>query len=350
MNISQNLLVWYHQNRRDLPWRNVKNPYFIWVSEIILQQTRVAQGTAYYLRFINRFPDVDSLANASEDEVLKHWEGLGYYSRARNLHHAAKTIVEKFNGVFPHNYEQILALKGIGEYTAAAIASFAFAQRHAVIDGNVFRVLSRLYSIEHEASSIQGKKLSRQLAHEILNPSEPGLHNQAMMELGALVCTPTNPDCNACPVQEFCFAHKHNRINEFPVKKAKTKVQERFFIYFHIVTNDAGTIVIKRTENDIWKGLYEFPLIETQQAPSEFHAILNDLVHQFPFLQNMNVKTIYGPVKHILTHRHIFAWFVQINTERLNISTLPENWEYIQVSDLAQFAFPRIITRYLENT
>ncbi|MBV5343686.1 A/G-specific adenine glycosylase, partial [bacterium] len=263
-NISKALTNWYNQNKRELPWRDITDPYRIWISEIILQQTRVNQGMRYYLRFVERFPDVKTLAVAEEDEVLKYWQGLGYYSRARNIHKTAKIITEKHKGIFPKNHSDILLLKGIGEYTAAAICSFAYNQPYAVVDGNVFRVLSRVFGIETPIDSTSGKKEFTQLAEKLLDKKEPGLHNQSIMEFGALQCVPVQPDCGVCPLQTVCKAYSLNMADKLPVKATKTKVRERFFNYFYIEYQDK-IFIQKRSEKDIWQNLYELPLVESDK-------------------------------------------------------------------------------------
>ena len=260
------LIDWYAENKRDLPWRETKDPYRIWISEIILQQTRVAQGYDYYIRFMERFPDVFTLADADEDEVMKYWQGLGYYSRARNLHAAARSIREA--GEFPKTYEGVLALKGVGEYTAAAICSFAYDIPRAVVDGNVYRVLSRWMGIDTPIDSTTGKKLFAQLAQELMDKSRPALYNQAIMDFGALQCTPASPDCLSCPLADTCLALANRSVDTLPVKQHKTKVTNRFFNYIYVRTGGC-TFIRKRTENDIWKNLYEPLLIETDTDLSE---------------------------------------------------------------------------------
>ena len=228
---SEKIIAWYDQNKRDLPWRNTKDAYLIWLSEIILQQTRVDQGMDYYLKFAKEFPTVKHLAKADNEKVMKLWQGLGYYSRARNLHTTAKIISEKYHGKFPDEYSDILSLKGVGNYTAAAIASFAFNKPYAVVDGNVYRVLARVFGIESPIDSTQGKKEFETLATELLDRKKPASHNQAIMELGALQCKPVNPDCSICALNTMCFAYSKKRINELPVKAKKTKVRNRYFNY-----------------------------------------------------------------------------------------------------------------------
>ncbi|MGZ4118512.1 MAG: A/G-specific adenine glycosylase, partial [Bacteroidia bacterium] len=265
---SGKIISWYNKNKRDLPWRNTKDAYLIWLSEIILQQTRVEQGMAYYLKFASNFPTIKHLAKADNDKVMKLWQGLGYYSRARNLHTTAQIVADKYKGKFPDTYEDILSLKGIGDYTAAAIASFAFNKARAVVDGNVYRVLSRVFGIETPIDSSKGKKEFYALANELIDKKNPALFNQAIMELGAIQCKPVNPDCSVCPLNNMCFAFAKKRIADFPVKEKKTKVRDRYFNY--IVLNYKGkTAINKRGAKDIWHNLHDFPLIETAKELTE---------------------------------------------------------------------------------
>ena len=273
MEIRKNIRDWYHSHKRPLPWRETTDPYQIWVSEIILQQTRVIQGMDYYLRFLAKFPDLECLARADEDEVLKIWQGLGYYSRARNMHAAARYIYNNKEGIFPSTYPGILELKGVGPYTAAAVASLAFGEPRAVVDGNVHRVLSRLFGIE-EAQG--GYRISSRIAKEaekLLDQEDPGTHNQAIMELGAMVCTPAQPDCRECPVQNHCVANLQNRTAELPVRSRPVPKRRRYFHYL-VVQNGNGIWIGPRKEKDIWQGLYEFPLIETTR-PVSSRSMLN---------------------------------------------------------------------------
>jgi A/G-specific adenine glycosylase len=301
-----------------LPWREIRNPYYIWLSEIILQQTRVNQGLSYYLRFIEQFPEVKDLALAEEEEVLKLWQGLGYYSRARNIHTAAKTIVNSYNGVFPKKHEEILKLKGIGEYTAAAIASFAYNEPYAVVDGNVFRVLSRVFGISTPIDSAAGKKEFLNLATELLNKKEPGLHNQAIMEFGALQCNPAQPECDRCPLKHLCVAYQTQSTQLFPVKEKKTKQRNRYFNYLYIECN-GNTFLQKRTKKDVWQNLYEFPLIETKEPINiaeltesvEFNNIFKDIDDI-----EISNNTVY--IKHILSHQIIHTNFYTIKIKQLN--------------------------------
>lgn len=295
---------WYRQNARILPWRSTTDPYFIWLSEVILQQTRVDQGLNYYLRFTETFPKITDLANAEEDQVLKVWQGLGYYSRARNLHKTAKIVQENYHGEFPNNYNEIIALKGIGPYTAAAIASFAFNLPHAVVDGNVYRVLSRYFGIDTPIDSTEGKKIFQSLADELIPKDQPALFNQAIMEFGAIYCTPNNPPCENCILLDTCASGRYGLANKRPVKASKTKVRNRYLHYFHLVSNDE-IAVRKRGSNDVWEGLYEFPVIETE-APD-----LNP--DQLPSWIN-KINEVTFSAKHILSHQRIHARFYRIST------------------------------------
>lgn len=269
--LSSILCRWYARFGRDLPWRGTRDPYLIWLSEVILQQTRVEQGRAYYLRFAERFPRVELLAAASEDEVLKLWQGLGYYSRARNLHAAARQIVDEWGGRFPSDYAQVRRLKGVGEYTAAAVCSAAFDMPCAAVDGNAYRVLSRLYDVEEPIDTAAGKRCFARLAEETMRGAAPSVYNQALMDLGATVCTPRSPRCGECPWQDGCLARAAGTVALRPVKVGKTKVRERLFDYLHL-TSGGRTVMVRRGAGDIWQGLYEFPLVE-HDAPLDFGAL-----------------------------------------------------------------------------
>ena len=262
--ISGLLIEWYDENKRNLPWRDTSDPYKIWVSEVILQLTRVAQGLNYYLQFVEQFPTVNALAESSEEDVLKAWQGLGYYSRARNLHQGAKDVVALHKSKLPASYKEIISIKGIGEYTAAAILSIAYNKPFAVVDGNVYRVLSRLFAIDTPIDMSAGKKQFAKLAQNLIDVSNPAKYNQAIMELGALQCTPVQPLCDSCPLQYLCVAKQLNMQSEFPVKSKKVKVRNRYLHYFHI-EYEGYTYLNKRIGKDIWKNMYEFPLIETDQ-------------------------------------------------------------------------------------
>lgn len=323
---------WYRLNNRALPWRETNNPYFIWLSEIIMQQTRIEQGTNYYLKFIDAYPTVQDLALASEEDVLNNWQGLGYYSRARNLHFSAKYISNDLNGQFPSTYNDILLLKGVGTYTAAAIASFAFNERQAVVDGNVYRFISRLFDVPTPIDSTQGKKEFQILADRLIENADPGLHNQAMMEMGSLICAP-KPKCEECPVQIHCLALKNDTINERPIKSKKTKVRDRFFHYL-VYSFDHKTIITKRTEKGIWQNMYEFPLIETDSTKIPIE--IEDLV---VFSSEVH--------KHILSHQRIFAVFHHFKNAP---KTLQKNHLEIRKDEIQNYPLPRIIDRYLEDT
>jgi A/G-specific adenine glycosylase len=340
MNFSRQIADWYRQNKRELPWRQTTNPYFIWLSEIILQQTRVAQGMDYYLKFIDHYPTISDLANAEEQTVLNDWQGLGYYSRARNLHAAAKYIQTELNSVFPADYNTILSLKGIGSYTAAAISSFAFNLPYAVVDGNVYRVLSRIFDIELPIDSNEGQKMFIQIAQDLLDKDNPAIHNQAIMEFGALQCIPNSPNCGACVFQLECLALKNNTISIRPVKKGKTKIRNRYFHYFHF-NNGKEVILQKRIEKDIWQHLYEFPKIEfdSEQSIEEMKIFIEKKFSILP-------SNYYVHKKHILSHQHIYCTFWEFNE-------LPEkvedNWQLLNLSEFNNYPIPRVIDRYLEE-
>ncbi len=349
------LIAWYQQNKRDLPWRHTKNPYLIWISEIILQQTRVAQGYDYYRRFVHRFPDVFTLAEADEDEVMKHWQGLGYYSRARNLHAAAKSMAQA--GGFPTTYEGVLALKGVGEYTAAAICSFAYDMPYAVVDGNVYRVLSRWLGIETPIDSTLGKKQFAQAARELLDLKRPSLYNQAIMEFGALQCTPTSPHCAECPLADSCAALQQGRADALPVKQHKTKVTNRYFNYIY-VRMGAYTFINKRKGNDIWKNLYELPLIETDEdvadKPQLLFCRLEDMLGKTTFsdeendvLQGRNhrfLRLVRRGVKHVLSHRVIYANFYEVEIPQDSPSL--EGFLKVPIKELHKFAVSNLVSQF----
>ena len=345
--ISQLLIRWYKKNHRSLPWRETNDPYKIWVSEIILQQTRVIQGHDYYLNFIDLFPTVKALSQASETNVLKAWQGLGYYSRARNMHATAKIIVELFDSKLPETYKKIISLKGIGEYTAAAILSIAYNKPYAVVDGNVYRVLSRLFAIETPIDSSLGKKLFAELAQEILDVDNPGIHNQAMMEFGALHCTPTNPLCISCPLIHLCQAQMLNQQAFFPVKQKKSKVIKRYFHYFNI-DFQGYTFLNKREGDDIWKNMYEFPLIETDIETDFTELIKSELFAVLFSDADVTFQSKQKQVKHVLTHQHIYANFYEVNAVQLN-SYLDRNFLKVKIDDIQLFPISRLIHRYLEH-
>ncbi|MDR2385784.1 MAG: A/G-specific adenine glycosylase [Tannerella sp.] len=343
---SRNMQKWFVENHRELPWRETKDPYKIWISEIILQQTRVNQGYDYYLRFIERFPDIKTLATADETEVLRFWQGLGYYSRARNLHFAARQIVEYFGGIFPDTFSDVLKLKGVGVYTAAAVCSFAYNQPVAAVDGNVYRVLARLFDESAPIDTAEGQKIFANLAAEILDKHSPSAHNQSIMEFGALLCVPVSPDCNNCVLQDHCQAFAKKTVDSLPVKAKKTKVVERFFNY--IIINEKENIFIKkRIEKDIWRGLYDFPLIESGKLFSKNEFLENEQVKNLlRDVEKIFVNNFSATYKHILTHRKIFAQFIEIEIAPSS-KALEKQYIKIKHSDIANFPLPRLIDKYL---
>jgi len=345
---ADKIIAWYELNKRNLPWRNTKNAYHIWLSEIILQQTRVDQGKSYYLKFISEFPTVKHLAKANNDKVMKLWQGLGYYSRARNLHASAKQIVEKHKGNFPDTFEAILSLKGVGEYTASAVASFAFDLQHAVVDGNVFRVLSRVFGIDIPIDSTKGKKEFNKLANELLDKKNPALYNQAIMEFGALQCKPVNPDCSVCPLKNMCFAYSKKLVNQLPVKEKKTKTRNRYFNYL-VFNYKNKTIINKRTKKDIWINLYDFPLNENEKKTSELQFFKSKEWNSIIGKNKFVVKRVSPYYKHILSHQKIYARFFEIDCSKdINKLKTKESLLIPKLS-LKKYAVPRLIDIYINE-
>ena len=346
MNVFTNQVEqWYDQHRRDLPWRHTSDPYYIWVSEIILQQTRVEQGSGYYHRFVQRFPDIQSLASATEDEVLTYWQGLGYYSRARNMHAAARSM----NGTFPTSYEGVRALRGVGDYTAAAICSFAYGMPLAVVDGNVYRVLSRYFGIDTPIDTNDGVKVFKALAYEMLDKQQPALYNQAIMDFGALQCAPGKGHCDDCPWTETCEARRTARVELLPVKLHKVKQKERYFNYFFIVQG-ADTYINKRTKKDIWKNLYELPLIESDQTWSLDEVVASEqLTRLLSPVSELHLTMVQSGVKHVLTHRIINATFFRIDLP-MDVEPTGLN-QFIKVNrkSLSNYAFPNLVLRFLQK-
>ncbi|MBK8500464.1 MAG: A/G-specific adenine glycosylase [Flavobacteriales bacterium] len=334
---SRALLPWYRENRRDLPWRATTDPYRVWLSEVILQQTRVDQGLAYWHRFVKRYPTVKKLAAASEDEVLRLWQGLGYYSRARNLRVAAKQVVRAHGGSFPADYTTLKKLKGVGEYTAAAIGSICFGLPEPVVDGNVYRVLARCFGVATPIDSLAGRREFRELAAKLLDPTAPGDHNQAVMELGATVCTPKNPRCDDCPLKRKCIARVSKRIGALPVKDKKAKVRNRYFNYLHVEVN-GRTYFTKRSAKDIWQGLYELPLIESRKALTAC-SMEAELGRGWTSLGR--------PVrmKHILSHQVLHATFWRMKVPAG--ARRPTHWIAVPAGAIERYALPRLIERYL---
>lgn len=327
---------WYRLNKRDLPWRQTKDPFKIWLSEIILQQTKVEQGLSYYLKFTDHFQTAEDLAKTSEQEVLNLWQGLGYYSRARNLHFTAKTIVNEHKGTFPNTYTELLKLKGVGSYTAAAIASFCFDESVAVVDGNVYRVLSRVFDVKIAMDSSEGKKYFFDLAQNLIDKVEPALFNQSIMEFGALQCVPKNPNCEICPLESICLSKSNGTWMNRPVKSKKTSVKNRFF-HFLIFQKDQTTYLQKRSGKDIWQNLYQFPLIETQEDSE-----LNNFENYSPFPPSK----ISAEIVHVLSHQKIHARFYHFNQLPLLINS---DWMAVKIAEIQDFPIPRLIDRYLET-
>ncbi|MGB1043097.1 MAG: A/G-specific adenine glycosylase [Tenacibaculum sp.] len=322
MIFANQLIYWYLQNKRDLPWRKTKDPYHVWLSEIMLQQTRVAQGLPYFLTFTNEFLTVFDLANADESKVLKLWQGLGYYSRARNLHYTAKYIANDLNGVFPPNYKTLLSLKGVGDYTASAIASICYDEPVAVVDGNVYRVLSRFFGIATPINSTKGIKEFKELAQTLIDVSQPGTYNQAIMDFGALHCKPQNPLCDTCPLAESCVAFGKGLVKNLPVKEKKIKIKKRYFNFLVVVTEDNQTILEERKGKGIWQGLYQFPLIETKKSILE-----NDLMNEDGFLNLFSNNTVVSlfnskEIVHKLSHQHLITKFWIVKTKKVKQETI----------------------------
>lgn len=340
IDFSKRLMVWYQVNGRELPWRQTTDPYQIWISEIILQQTQVKQGMDYYHRFIRRFPNVQALASASEEEVLRLWQGLGYYSRARNLHAAAKTVVTEYNGQFPDQYETIIQLKGIGPYTAAAVASFAYNLQHAVVDGNVYRFLSRLFGIDFPIDSTAGKKHFHNLAQQLLNKEEPGMHNQAVMEMGALQCKPVNPDCSVCPFVDDCVAFTTGKVQMFPVKEKKIRQRHRYFSYLFILDKDQ-LVIQKREGSDIWQNLYELPLIESDK-PLSLKQLKIRMADRAGHVKLLDEK------KHILSHQVIHTRFYLVPQHGVEGKEKSSGMK-VPIEDLKHYPFPQLIVNFLNK-
>jgi len=335
---AQIITDWYLVNKRDLPWRNTNDPYKIWLSEIILQQTRVEQGLDYYLKFIANYPTVFDLAVASEQDVLNLWQGLGYYSRARNLHATAKYISSDLFGVFPATYSEIIKLKGVGPYTAAAISSFAFQEVKALVDGNVYRVLARYFDMDIAIDSTIGKKQFQALADELIDASKPDVYNQAIMEFGSQQCTPSAPNCMQCVLNDTCLSLKNGTVTQRPVKEKKTKVRDRYF-YFGIFKENDDIVIVKREERDIWQNMYQFPLIESTSRLTD-----SQIEEAFFELYQLRPISISLEVKHILSHQRIFAQFA-------HFSSLPTSGDFLRIKqvDLQNYPLPRLIDRFLEE-
>lgn len=344
--IADILIDWYELHGRDLPWRRTRDPYRIWLSEVILQQTRIAQGTDYYLRFVERFPDVGALAAAEEDEVLKLWQGLGYYSRARNLHAAARQVVARHGGRFPTDYADVRALKGVGDYTAAAVCSIACDAPCAVVDGNVYRVLARVFDLDLAIDTGQGRRAFAALADEQLDRRRPARYNQAIMDFGALQCTPVNPACSDCPLRDACLSLAAGTVARRPVKRGKTQVRPRYLNYLHLEC-DGRIALRRRPEGDIWQGLYDLPAIESDR-PLDF----TELIAERPFRELLGtlpyrlVRTT-RMSKHQLSHQTLHAVY-----HRLELDAWPPaagEWTVVSGDALGDYAIPRLLDRYFER-
>ncbi len=345
---TSKIIKWFEKTERDLPWRGTNDPYKIWLSEIILQQTRVSQGTPYYFSFVESFPTVQALANADEELVLRKWQGLGYYSRARNLHKCAKQVCEYYDGIFPESYDDLLKLPGIGPYTAAAIASIAFNLPHAVMDGNVQRVLARYLGIKENIAEGKVQKKIQIAANELIDPNKPGEFNQAIMDLGATVCVPANPQCDDCPVAESCYALSNSLQQVLPNKVKKIKRRKRYFYYW--VFQYQGKISLqKRGEGDIWNGLYEFKMTE-QKHKNSWEELLHE---EFPFLDDCDViiKDVYEFKKHVLSHQDIHSTFITIDINKSLYDQLKLNYSYQFYShdQIVQLPKPILIDKFLRE-
>ncbi len=339
MDFTNQLLNWYKKHKRNLPWRTTVNPYYIWLSEIILQQTRIEQGLPYYEAFTTKFPALKDLATANEDAVLKLWQGLGYYSRARNLHFTAQYIYNELNGVFPKSYTEIIKLKGIGPYTAAAIASFSYKEPVAVVDGNVFRVLARFFGIYDDIAITKTRTIFQNLANELISTKHPDLFNHAIMDFGATVCLPANPKCNSCIFNENCFAFLKNEVAQLPVKNKKISVKNRYLNYL-ILRKNNEIVIQQRTEKDIWQQLFELPLIET--AADNEEELFVHLSNLYP--NNSIKKVTANTIKHKLSHQQL-----HINFYEINVSKLTSNQKTSAINDLHNYAYPIVIWNFLKD-
>jgi len=366
---AERLMLWYEQNKRHLPWRDTDNPYFIWLSEVILQQTRVNQGLPYYLKFVEAFPTVQDMAAAEEQEILRLWQGLGYYSRARNMYHSAKMIVEKWNGSFPTSYKEILQLKGVGSYTAAAIASFAFSEDVAVVDGNVFRVLARIFGIEEDINSHKGQKMFNKLANELLPKGKSAVYNQAIMEFGAVHCKPVSPDCPTCIFTDKCLAFAQKKQEVLPIKIKKINTKYRNFTY--LVFEFENKFLMKlRTASDIWQGLYDFALLEENELNHDRFSLMTSIYKHLGEIGLLSMRsgqaldiqdgmlkeiTIHGeskPYKHILTHQQISARFIHLKLHSRELAQKiaeENNLQFYTLSQIYDLPKPILIVNYLKE-
>lgn len=341
---ANRLISWYHSNKRELPWRTANSPYYVWLSEVILQQTKVAQGLPYYNAFVEKYPTVQDLAKAREEEVLLLWQGLGYYSRARNLHHAAKYIIKELNGVFPDTFKSLLQLKGVGDYTASAIASICYNEPEPVVDGNVYRVLSRIFAITTTIPSSKAHKEFKELAGLLMDTTQPGTFNQALMEFGALQCTPHNPDCRQCIFKDKCLAFHKNRVHDFPIKRKKAKIRKRYFNYFVVLSNHDSLAIQQRLTKDIWYKLYELPLIESASPLTKkqlISAMLEDSLLGEIDLYDVQLFNK-NQIVHKLSHQHLYVKFWLIEGGSTALPSIP-------IRELKNYAFPSLIDGFLSS-
>lgn len=341
MTFYDRITHWYLINKRDLPWRKTTDAYAIWLSEIMLQQTRVAQGLPYFERFISTFPTVFDLAKADEEQVLKLWQGLGYYSRARNMHKTAQNVANEYNGNFPSSYKELLQLKGVGEYTAAAVASFSFNEKVNVVDGNVFRVIARYLNVTTDIASATAKKEFAALANELMENRDSALFNQAIMEFGALQCVPKKPNCSTCVLNESCAALQHNKVDQLPVKTKKTKVRNRFLNYIIFEDSEQRTLLRKRTEKGIWHNLYEFPVIETESEEA-VELIIDKIKDAYTHFEIDSVRIYDENTLHKLSHQNLNIRFFGVKTNQKLDNGL-------SISTINQFPFPIVLIKFIEK-
>ncbi len=344
MNFQKELVKWYNINKRDLPWRNSTDAYVIWLSEIILQQTRVEQGLPYFNKFLENFPTVETFAAATENQVLKLWQGLGYYSRGRNMLFTAKQVVDLYKGVFPLKYNELIKLKGVGDYTAAAISSFANNESKAVVDGNVYRVLSRYFGVEEPINSTIGKKIFAELAQNLIGDQDSAIYNQAIMEFGALQCKPKSPLCGSCPLQIDCYALKNNKVDVLPVKLKKVKIRERWFNYL-VGVNDTSILTKQRKAGDVWQQLFDFPLIETTGDPFEAIEGFMEAVKDY-FGEAVKIIPITRK-KHLLTHQIIYVQFFALDNYIINFNLHPDI-KSVTLADFKALPHPKVIGDFIE--
>jgi len=340
-------MAWEKTRDRPMPWKGIKDPYKIWLSEIMLQQTQVKQGLPYYEKFTTNYPTVFDLANAPEEKVMLDWAGLGYYNRARNLHFTAKTVANELNGKFPEDFDGLVALKGIGTYTAAAIASFAYNKPHAVVDGNVMRVISRVFAIEEPVDTTKGKRAISELAQKLIDKLQPAVYNQAIMDFGATVCTPSNPACPTCPMKKHCLAFKQKLVSDFPVVAKRMVLKERHLHYF-VMEHNGQLLMKQRLENDIWKGLYDFPMLETNGNATFSGLVKRKVVQEWVGGQAFKREHV-EKQKHALSHQKLFIHFHRSQVSNKTFKHLSKHFKPIATASLKEIAFPKPIDNYLKK-